>query len=550
MICALILSAGALRSQEPRLTPDPARQRFDEILRQQDEEYRRKKEVQPILVPGQAESTSPFTAAEKELSFQIDEIVVEGNTRLQPLKIDAIKSKYEHNAMTTAKLDQLMKELTQAYLDGGWIAARVYLPPQNIAKKKLTLMVVEGKVQSVQINDDSWPDRLKLTMAFPVQKGDVLQLKSLEQGLDVMNRVPSGHATLKLEPGDDTGFSKVIIENKPRGAYRLQAGFDNFGQSSTGRRRYNGSIGLDNLFNLNESWSAFYTGSRDSNAMGASFTVPFEWWTYTQSASYSEYLIGLGPQTELFGSTYNLSAEVGQTVYRDSRNKMDISAGFEVKNSGRILNDTVLTPQKLTVLKVEGSHSLRLDDAQLLFNVGYHQGVPFLGADHDLPDARNDDPHQEFHAIVANFQYTQAINSWLQFRQMVQAQYAFEGLYGSEQIFMGDPFSVRGYHDSSVIGDDGFWVRNEMVGIIPEVMGDRQSDWVFTKFQPFVFTDAGYVSLKSRTHGDRLWGAGAGLRWNWDYLSAEVTYAHGISQPKGTVHNTHEIYISLSAKLF
>ncbi|WP_275428219.1 POTRA domain-containing protein, partial [Enterobacter hormaechei] len=65
--------------------------------------------------------------------------------------------------------------------------------------------------------------------------GDVLNLRDIEQGMEQLNRLPSQQVVIDIQPGEQPGFSNVVLL---RGARRAPVSFsfgaDNSGQRSTG----------------------------------------------------------------------------------------------------------------------------------------------------------------------------------------------------------------------------------------------------------------------------------------------------------------------------
>ena len=52
----------------------------------------------------------------------------------------------------------------------------------------------------------------KVWTSFIVDSGEVVQIDAIQQGVDQINRVASGHSQVKLEPGDGPATSKVVVE--------------------------------------------------------------------------------------------------------------------------------------------------------------------------------------------------------------------------------------------------------------------------------------------------------------------------------------------------
>jgi hemolysin activation/secretion protein len=546
----LCLPLGALQAQQ--LQPDPGQRLLEQEQRRQEED--RLMRQAPPIDDEQVKKQRPEPVSEEEKNapgFYIERIILKDNTRLSDKVLRPILVRYEKQEINRYKIDRIINDLTNAYIDAGYITTRVYIPQQNIADTKtLELVAVEGKVESIDVNKNRWPDRWSRFTAFPCEAGDILQLRDLEQGLDQMNRVPSANARMQLHPGDQQGESKVLISNEPKGEYRFYAGYDNLGQSSTGRNRVKLAGEADNVLNWNDTWSAYYQGARDSNAIAVTASAPFEWWTFSQSFTYSDYLVGAGPGLEIFGSTFSYATGIDQVLYRDARNKTTAFFQFNISDSGRILNDVILAPQPLTVFRLGMRHSYRSNSGFYAADFTISQGAPILGAHDDASSLAWDSPHTVFTKLEAGISAFQGLQSWLSLRSSLRGQFALQGLYGSEQLFLGDFNTVRGYLDSNAVGDDGAYTRNELCVNIPAFTRIDWLDWFVTRVQPYTFIDAGYVIAKTESSGVGLCGTGVGARFMWDRLSAEILYGFPLLYSSQIANKDPVLYFTATLKVW
>lgn len=162
-------------SQTTRLIPDPGERQLEQFKFKDDQE-RRDREAERLRQEEELKKTEEPVAAspEAEPSFYIEKIEVLGNSSLSNKQIETIIHPYSASEITPSKINELMKKLTEAYLNAGFVASRVYLPKQNLTSKILELRVIEGKVSEITINDGRWPDRWKISGAVPAELGDIL----------------------------------------------------------------------------------------------------------------------------------------------------------------------------------------------------------------------------------------------------------------------------------------------------------------------------------------------------------------------------------------
>lgn len=126
---------------------------------------------------------------------------------------------YQGRCLTLEHINRLVHETTNAYLQRGYVTSQAWLQEQDISRGVLTVSVSEGRIESITQNGEQTP---ALKMAFPGLVGDVLNLRDIEQGMEQLNRLPSQQVTIDIQPGEQPGFSKVVLL---RGAARVPVSF-------------------------------------------------------------------------------------------------------------------------------------------------------------------------------------------------------------------------------------------------------------------------------------------------------------------------------------
>src|SRR6185369_13983432 len=80
----------------------------------------------------------------------------------------------------------------------------------------------------------------------------------------------------------------------------------------------------------------------------------------------------------------------------------------------------------------------------------------------------------------------------LSLQSSVLAQHSRDVLYGTEQILVGGPFSVRGFRHTSITGDSGGYWRNELSTTFPlQKMLSGYSGGA--QLRPYVGYDVGHI---------------------------------------------------------
>ena len=116
-------------------------------------------------------------------------------------RIDKIIQPHIHTDMGISSVNRLVKDLNAKLLDKGYVTSRIVIPEQNMKNGKLLLRIQTGRLHKIIYGKDSalilWKN------AFPIKKGDILNIRRLEQGIEQMKRVSSSDVSMKLLPADN-----------------------------------------------------------------------------------------------------------------------------------------------------------------------------------------------------------------------------------------------------------------------------------------------------------------------------------------------------------
>lgn len=125
----------------------------------------------------------------------------------------------------------------------------------------------------------------------------------------------------------------------------------------------------------------------------------------------------------------------------------------------------------------------------------------------------------------------------------MDSQYAKQTLYGTEQFSVGGYYSVRGFRENYLVGDNGYYFRNKANFNIGSLFAPfaKNSEGLIAKnlihlnklsFEPFF--DYGYVKNKYVNNGadGRLSGAGIKTIFNSKHFNASITFSNATQKSK------------------
>ncbi|WP_276574462.1 POTRA domain-containing protein, partial [Pseudomonas tohonis] len=173
---------------------DLIRERQDRIL---EEQRKRLQDLQQL--PGRETPVQPSAPASQGPCFDIRSIRLQGASLIAASRQRELLKPFENQCLDSGRLNELLKAITQHYIDKGYVTSRAYLPQQDLADGELDVIVVEGKLEG--LDSSAIASDRELAMASPAGNGGVLDLREMEQLVDQINRLPSRPAQLELVPG-------------------------------------------------------------------------------------------------------------------------------------------------------------------------------------------------------------------------------------------------------------------------------------------------------------------------------------------------------------
>lgn len=537
------LSAGVGANMLSPADRDTIQQQQRELLQQNQQQ---RQELQRTLTPTLPQA--PTAATPGGPYFTINTIRLEGANHLPASARQSLTQSYLQRCLNLGQIQMLVQQISDWYIERGYITSRAFLTEQDLSHGELKLLVLEGQLEQILL--DKRDDRM-LKMAFPGLVGNILNLRDIEQGMEQINRLRQQPVQIEILPGSQPGFSVVNLTAKPEFPLMLGLGFDNSGQKSTGTGQINGSLTGNNLLGLADQW--FVTGARssdfandhDARSVQAGVSLPYGYWLADYNYSYSDYVSTIDNQGFDWRSTGDSQTHrfnVSRVLFRNSDMKTGLALGLTHRINRNYLNDTRLdsSSRKLTSVLLGVSHSQKLWGGFATLNPSYSRGVPWLGAEDDSGKV-SEAPKAEFDKYTLSSSYYLPLAQDWTYLTSFYGQWTPDRMYGSERLTLGGESSVRGFKEQYLSGDKGGYWRNE-VNWSPfslPYLGD---------ISVLAAVDGGYLrhdSVDAYASGT-LWGGAVGLGSRNRYFSSQFTVGWPLSYPSWLEPDRVSIYYRIN----
>lgn len=483
----------------------------------------------------------------EEKCWNITKIVLKDNTLLDEKEQDLIFKKYVNRCLYLKDINNIISDLTKLYFQKGYVTTRVYIEPgQNLSSGTLILVVVEGKLESIRIKDNQNNRSIYPANVFPGLIGKPLNLRDIEQGLDQLNRLPSNSATIRIEAGEEPGGSILEVINKPRSPYTYSISVNNVGSASTGEWLTSYGAVIDNPLGVNDSigftfrHSLPYENDRYSSSYVLNYSVPYGYWTFSFGGSFSEYATKIpllsGQKAKSSGSTIDLSISSERIIYRDQISKLSGYLKLTSKKVQSYFDDSLIFVSSYGVAPLEIGFNYNtllfngLFNAQIAYSHGLNPATFAVNGKIDGQDKRGID--FEFSKYLVNLGYLKPFDiAGNEIKLNIQFNYQDslgDNLPPSEQISIGGYYTIRGFHDDSISGDKGYYLRNELT-FTPYFISESKE--LKPKLELVIAYDLGKIWEHNGIEGGYLNGWGYGMRFNAKYYSLELMNTHPLVYP-------------------
>lgn len=405
-----------------------------------------------------------------EPCFAINKISIRGATLLSANDKFALLGDIDLKCITLTTINQILANITDWYVSRGYVTSRAYLSEQDLSSGELIIDVMEGRIESINFNGN---ESKKLNFLLPSKAGDLLNLRDIEQGLDQLNRLSRYQCTIDLQPGASPGSSVVQIKAQQSSLLSITASVDNSGQESTGLEQFRLNSSLDDLLGIADQWlvnvstsTKLGSSSKSSENIFLGIDIPWGYWNAGYNWNRSHYISTFTPFDYAMKSEGNSQTHkfyISNNLYRDGISKLKLRLSINHRRDENYLQNILLTSssRNLSNLQTGLNYSRRFGNMFASGNLDLIAGSTLFGAEDDSNKASGI-PEAEFKKATLLLSIASSISPDWRYNSSFYYQYTSDLLYGSERVSIGSEYSVRGFKSSSISGDKGGYLRNDL----------------------------------------------------------------------------------------
>lgn len=370
-------------------------------------------------------------------------------------------------------------------LKAGLITTTINLPSQNLKSKTLKFEIIPGKIDTININDkNSTKNRASIFTSFGInKKGDILNLRDIEQALEVLQNASNGNVSFKLIPSNKENYSDIKITKEEKLPLNLSLSFDNLGSRATGK--YQGGVNLNalNLMGFNEIWYSSYSknifkadkqsvendtkrGKTDNIYYGITipykrFSLDFNEYRY----NYDQAIPGAFGVYKYSGKSKRRNLTLNYLYHRDQISKNSIFFRLWEKENKNYIEDYELDNQrkKTAGYEIGLSSQIFIENGHVVFGATYKKGTGARGALRAPQEDYNDGTNR-FGIISVDFNFNKSSSI-----VPLTYDFKFHGMWNNRPLTMQERLNIGGYYtvrgfdgEMSLVGDRGYYIRNTL----------------------------------------------------------------------------------------
>lgn len=494
----------------------------------------------PILSP--ADPPTQVPASESPVTVFVQRIEVQGSTVFDEKDFTPLLQPYIGQPLSLEQLQQTADQITQLYLNAGYITSRAVLADQVIENGLVQIQVVEGSVEQVtvegnrQVTTAYIRDRIQLGLGTPLNQ---LQLEEQLRLLRLDPLFEEVSATLRPDPSG-LGRSLLIVSVVEANPLTATFSADNLSPPSVGSERLGVGLSYRNVSGNGDELSAAYYRSTTggSNVLDFSYRIPLNPrnGTLQLRVAPSFFRITEANPFNINGNAQTYEVSFRQPLVRSLREEFALTLGFAYRDGAVLIGDQVFNSGQTSVFKFEQDYLRRDPQGVWALRSQFNLGTGLFNAD------------ASFFSWVGQVQRVQILSPDNFLIAQADVQLTPNTLVPSQQFLIGGGQSVRGYRQNLLSGDNGLrFSLEDRIALLRNSEGSPS-----LQLAPFFDMGVVWNNGLSNTRQNFLAGLGLGLLVEpLPRLNLRLDYALPLvaSDLRGNNAQDQAFYFSVNYKL-
>ncbi len=488
-----------------------------------------------IAIEGLTPTTAAVAEAEVTPRVDVKGFKVTGSSLLAEADLQALLAGFAGKPLTAAEMEQAAQAVADRLRAMGYPLVQAYLPRQRVDGGIVEIAVLEGRLDPASGRNGLLvegggvrikPSVMEEFIARGAKPGQPLRVADLERAVLLSGDLPGVKSvSTVIEPGTETGSTRVRAKVEEGRLFSASLWADNFGNRYTGDGRATGQFLLNSPTGNGEQYGLNLVASSDSTSARLSVTAPAGRDGLRLGAAYAWTTASFGDDMrtiDLSSDSHDFTLNASYPIIRSAQKNLGFSAAYDRKRYITDLswgreNDRVMDTLTLGLSgdfldgwggQTRWSAALAGGDLDLSRHAEYQ--------DADAKTAQTAGGYGKLNWQVSRVAPLAGSDRW-SWMLATSGQVASKNLDSAEKFQLGGPQGVRAYPVSEGVGDHGWLLNAELRYRLPEaylkdahLFGFADAGGVTQYADPYNDPITGLPSLGSRPNTYTLKGVGLG----------------------------------------
>jgi len=435
---------------------------------EQAEEFREqkegsKRETESLGLNAEELSTGAAKPLNSSVKFELQAIEIAESEIFTDEEVERITQGYLRRVITLNDLNKLLSEINALYKLKGYLASKAYLPPQKISNGTVQINLIEGRIDAINVEGNETTNKAYILDHLDIAVDDLVELKQLEKRLERINLLSDIQLGIALKPSEVKGKTNYLLTAKEPKRRESFVYTDNAGTKDVGLYRFGFNYIDRSLTGRRDSLTLGAYGAEGTEAFYSSYEFPVNSLgtqiKLSGNVSRIEIIDGAVEVLEITGDSYSVGAELSHPLLVTRANVVTAKVAVNKKKSSTDVAKTTLFE---TVVKTF--------DVGLNWQSFSESSISYASIKGTFGPGEWGN-ETSFFKVNADYSYNTALQEgWL-------AQIRFGGQWSDtellpsvEQFQVGGVYTVRGYVEGLLIGDQGYYSSAELSHEMPNNM--------------------------------------------------------------------------------
>lgn len=474
---------------------------------------------------------APAAIAQSDSAFEIQAYDISGATLLPQGVVEAAVYPHLGPGRTADDIEKARVSLEEAYHSRGYQSVLVEVPEQTVAEGIVRIAVTEVTVGRLRVTGARYYSPETIRRQTPsLAEGSVPDLRQAEREVTALNKNPERQVAPVLTPGRIPGTVDVELAVTDERPWHATLEVNNDHAAFTEDLRLSATARYSNLWQAGHTAFFGYTVAperrEDLEVFQGSYLAPIHGTPWTlQLSGYdsNSFLATLGGTSVLgLGYQFNVRAIYDLPQFGSFAHRLSFGLDYNYASLATFtFNDetdqleAIEAPVDVTYYPLIVDYTLNRVTDEMTTGLSLSLAANLRGAaDGDDEFALNRSfARANYIKLNASLNHVQNLPDGLVGVVQLGAQIADQPLVSREQFSIGGLSSVRGYLQSSALGDNGVYGNVELRSpILLPNLGAYVDDW-----RLYAFGDAGHVAiydpLPEQDRSQSLASLGVGTRF-------------------------------------